>query len=152
MSRPQGHSAIGRIKSLKNSSDPIGNRTRNLPACSAVPQPTASLRTPQCLWYLHYMSTHNKSYRYIYKVHSYKTSYYNLQYPSPSSISVSIQCNRCGCSASRVIVTDYKADIITNHGFRVTSNAVIFMSHISQKTVHRCRRGHLALSHNTFLF
>ena len=30
--------------SMKNSNDPIGNRTRNLPACSAVPQPTVSLR------------------------------------------------------------------------------------------------------------
>jgi len=31
---------------MKHSSDTIGNRTRDLPACSAVPQPTASLRTP----------------------------------------------------------------------------------------------------------
>jgi hypothetical protein len=29
---------------LKNSNDTIGNRTRDLPACSAVSQPTASLR------------------------------------------------------------------------------------------------------------
>jgi len=29
---------------MKNSSDTIGNRTRDLPACSAVPQPTASPR------------------------------------------------------------------------------------------------------------
>jgi len=36
----------GRIKSLKNSNDPIGNRARDLPACSAVPQPTASPRNP----------------------------------------------------------------------------------------------------------
>jgi len=27
--------------SMKNSSDTIGNRTRDLPACSALPQPTA---------------------------------------------------------------------------------------------------------------
>jgi hypothetical protein len=32
--------------STKNSSDTIGNRTRNLLACSAVPQPTAPPRTP----------------------------------------------------------------------------------------------------------
>jgi hypothetical protein len=32
LSRPQGYNATGRIKSLKNSSDPIGNRTRDLPA------------------------------------------------------------------------------------------------------------------------
>jgi hypothetical protein len=42
LSRPQGHSAAGRIMSMKNSNDTIGNRTRDLPACSTVPQPTAS--------------------------------------------------------------------------------------------------------------
>ena len=29
---------------MKNSNDTIGNRTRDLPACSAVPQPTAPPR------------------------------------------------------------------------------------------------------------
>ena len=32
--------------SMKNSSDTIRNRTRNLPACSAVPQPNAPPRAP----------------------------------------------------------------------------------------------------------
>ena len=32
---------------MKNSSDTIGNQTRNLPACRAVPQPTAPPRAPQ---------------------------------------------------------------------------------------------------------
>ena len=41
LSRPQGHSAARRIVSMKNSNDTIGNRTRDLPTCSAVPQPTA---------------------------------------------------------------------------------------------------------------
>jgi hypothetical protein len=31
-------------KSMKNSYHIIGNRTRDLPACSAVPKPTAPLR------------------------------------------------------------------------------------------------------------
>jgi len=31
LSRPQGHSAAGRIMSMKNSNDTIGNRTRDLP-------------------------------------------------------------------------------------------------------------------------
>jgi hypothetical protein len=31
---------------MKNSNDTIGNRTRDLPAGSAVPQPTAPLRAP----------------------------------------------------------------------------------------------------------
>jgi hypothetical protein len=37
-SRPQGHSAAGRIKSMKNLNGPIGNLTRDISACSAVPQ------------------------------------------------------------------------------------------------------------------
>ena len=32
--------------SMKNSNDTIGNRTRDLPTCSAVPEPTAPPRTP----------------------------------------------------------------------------------------------------------
>ena len=32
---------------MKNSNDTIGNRTRDLPACSAVPQPTAPPRAPK---------------------------------------------------------------------------------------------------------
>ena len=46
LSQPPGHCAAGRIISKKNSSDTIGNRTRDIPACSAVPQPTAPPRTP----------------------------------------------------------------------------------------------------------
>jgi hypothetical protein len=36
-SRPQGHSAAGRIRSVEKSNDLIGARTRDLPACSVVP-------------------------------------------------------------------------------------------------------------------
>jgi len=39
--RPQYHSAAGRIMSMKNSSETIGNETSDLPASSAVSQPTA---------------------------------------------------------------------------------------------------------------
>ena len=41
--RPQGHSAAGRIMSMKNSNDTIGNRTRDFSLCSVVPQPTEPL-------------------------------------------------------------------------------------------------------------
>ena len=34
------HSVARRIKSMKNSNDPIGNRTNEFPGCYAVPQPT----------------------------------------------------------------------------------------------------------------
>jgi hypothetical protein len=32
--RPQGHTTAGRIRSIAKSNDLIGNRTRDLPACS----------------------------------------------------------------------------------------------------------------------
>ena len=44
--RTKTQSAAGRIMLKKNSNDTIGNRTHDLPACSAVPQPTAPLRAP----------------------------------------------------------------------------------------------------------
>jgi hypothetical protein len=44
LSRPQGHSAAGRIMSMKN--DNIRNRSRDIPVCSAVPQPQCH-RVPQ---------------------------------------------------------------------------------------------------------
>ena len=46
LSQPQGHSAAGTIMSMKNSNDTIGNRTPDLPTCSAVPQATAPPRAP----------------------------------------------------------------------------------------------------------
>jgi hypothetical protein len=42
--RPQDHSAAGRIESMKNSSETIRNRTRDLPASNALPQPTVPPR------------------------------------------------------------------------------------------------------------
>jgi hypothetical protein len=44
-SRSQGHIAAGMFKSMENLKDLIGDRTCDLPACSAVPQPTASPHT-----------------------------------------------------------------------------------------------------------
>ena len=46
LNRPQGHSAVGRNKSMKYSCDSIGDRTRDLPACSTVPRTTAPSRAP----------------------------------------------------------------------------------------------------------
>ena len=37
LSRPQGHSVIGRIMSMKDSNDTIWNRTSDLPICNATP-------------------------------------------------------------------------------------------------------------------
>ena len=46
-------SRAGRIMSMKNSNDPVGNRTRDLPACSAVPEPTAPPRAPSISGLIH---------------------------------------------------------------------------------------------------
>jgi len=43
---PQGHNAARRFRSTENRNETIGNRTDELPVCSAVPQPTAPLRAP----------------------------------------------------------------------------------------------------------
>jgi hypothetical protein len=40
LSRPQANSATGRITSIEKSNELIGNRNRDLPAYSIVPQPT----------------------------------------------------------------------------------------------------------------
>jgi hypothetical protein len=47
LSRPQGHSAAGRIRSMEKI-HLSGTRTRDLPACSIVPQPTTLPRAPRC--------------------------------------------------------------------------------------------------------
>jgi hypothetical protein len=50
LSRLQGHSAAGRIRSIEKSNDLIGNRAPDL-ACSIVPQPTTLPRTTsQTAW------------------------------------------------------------------------------------------------------
>ena len=47
LNQPQGYSEAGRIMSMKNSNETIGNRTRDLPTCSAVAQPTALPHAPK---------------------------------------------------------------------------------------------------------
>jgi hypothetical protein len=49
VSRPQGHSAAGRIIWIRISNDNIGNRSRDLPVCSVVPQPLRH-RVPPHPW------------------------------------------------------------------------------------------------------
>jgi hypothetical protein len=43
---PQGHSAAGRIRSIEKSNGLMSKRTRDLPACSIVPQPTTLPTAP----------------------------------------------------------------------------------------------------------
>jgi hypothetical protein len=47
LSRPQGHSAVRRIRSIEKSKDLIGTRIRDFPACSTVPQRATIPRAPQ---------------------------------------------------------------------------------------------------------
>jgi hypothetical protein len=54
LSRPQGHSAAGRIRYIEKI-HLIGTRTRDLPACSIVPQPTTLPRAPYINLYLTYL-------------------------------------------------------------------------------------------------
>jgi hypothetical protein len=46
LSRPQRHSVAGRITTIKKSSDLIGNRTRDVPPCSTLREPTTLPRVP----------------------------------------------------------------------------------------------------------
>jgi len=48
----RARSAAGRIMSMKISNDTIGNRTRDLPVSSAVPQPTAPRHTRDAMYNL----------------------------------------------------------------------------------------------------
>jgi hypothetical protein len=52
LSRPHGHIAAARIRSFEQRNDLIGNRTRDIPACSIVPQPTMLLRDIEFILYL----------------------------------------------------------------------------------------------------
>jgi hypothetical protein len=49
LSRPQDNSAAGRIISIKNSTDTVGDLTRDSPDCREVPQPTAPPCAPRTL-------------------------------------------------------------------------------------------------------
>jgi hypothetical protein len=46
LNRLQGHSVAGRIRSIEKSNVLIINRTRDIQACSVVPQPIALPRAP----------------------------------------------------------------------------------------------------------
>ena len=45
---------------MTNSNDTFGNRTRDLPTCSAVPQPTALLRAPPMVTTAYYSAVITK--------------------------------------------------------------------------------------------
>jgi hypothetical protein len=53
-SGPHDHSVPGRIKSTEKSNDLIGNRTRDLPACRMVPQPTTLPRVSEVIGRINY--------------------------------------------------------------------------------------------------
>jgi hypothetical protein len=53
--RPQDHSTASRIRSIEKFNDLVGNRTRDLPVCSIVPQPTTLLRRPEKVMTMNYI-------------------------------------------------------------------------------------------------
>jgi hypothetical protein len=50
MGRRQGHSAIGRVRSIEKSGDFFGNGTSDLLDCRTVRQPTTLPRDPQIIF------------------------------------------------------------------------------------------------------
>jgi hypothetical protein len=63
LSQPQGNTTVGKIKSNKKPNELIGNRTRDLPTCSIVPQPTALQRSAISL--LEYVQSKTEAWRKI---------------------------------------------------------------------------------------
>jgi len=59
LSRCQAHSVAGRIMSMKNSNDTVGNQTCDLQACSSVPQPTVPPSAPTNTHYSIYICQHS---------------------------------------------------------------------------------------------
>jgi hypothetical protein len=79
MSQFQRKIADGRIMLMQNSSDTIGNRIRDLPTCSAVPQPTAPLCTLFTLQAeRNLMYTHKKNMAYPAVIFREHTNYQQL--------------------------------------------------------------------------
>jgi hypothetical protein len=69
LSGPQGHSGAGRIQSIEKI-HLIGTRTRELPACSVVPQPTTLPRAPE-------MNSHKSCYDVANDITMHRTFQYN---------------------------------------------------------------------------
>jgi hypothetical protein len=63
LSRTQGHNAAGRIRWIEKSSDLIGFRSRDLPGCSVVPQPTTLPSAPPWPAIIQF-----KHFKFVYKV------------------------------------------------------------------------------------
>jgi len=54
---------------MENLNYTIGNQTHDLPACSAVPQPTAPLCIPRYIWTELYYYIFNTQFKYAYTSH-----------------------------------------------------------------------------------
>ena len=88
LSRPQGHSGIGRIMSMKNSNDTIWDRTSDLPICSTalcyrgplhdsssslvICQTTGTEPLPK--WFLHTVRSRASSFNWQYPLLSLRSS------------------------------------------------------------------------------
>ena len=119
---PQGHRAVGSIISMKNSNNTIGNRTRDHPACSAVPQPIAP---PRAAPHTH-THTHTHTHIYIYIVN-------NSLYTSISTLSfvnrLSVHSRTIISIANKELTNTFVLNVTHSMNFvKVTSN--IYCSHL----------------------
>jgi hypothetical protein len=62
--------------SIKKSIENIGNRTRDLPGCCSVPQPTALPRAPESYHIVSYHVIYHIIYIIYYRIVSYRISYH----------------------------------------------------------------------------
>jgi hypothetical protein len=95
--RPQDHSAAGRIILLKHFND-IGNRTRDLPSYSAVPQPYHSVTALHYYYYYYHHHHHHHPCYHLYagylQLYTWNTPcFYGIWCCSCSLFTVCAKCN-----------------------------------------------------------
>ena len=105
--QPQGYSAAGSIMSIKISNDIIGNRTRDLPTCSTVPQPTAPPRA-----HVLFLSVFNR-FKFSRKIFEKKKSSNIRFHKILSSRSGDIPCGRTDMTKQIVVFPKFRDRIMS---------------------------------------
>jgi hypothetical protein len=110
-------SIAGRIMSMKNSNDTIGNRTSDLPACSAVPQPNAPPRAPDVLTMagsglgLHGLVSPLQSFTQVHHIHRRNTNFIVMLIQAPTHAPSRSNLQMVpGTPAQQGSLLDYKQD------------------------------------------
>jgi hypothetical protein len=104
----QGHSAAGIIRSIEKKIHLIGTRTRDIPVCSIVPQPT----TLPCAPILNEVSMSHR-----FRFHSVRISFRT----SPTLVQHSLGFPHCPCSKfwdiSSILTTTHSSKFVSNLSF-----------------------------------